>query len=806
MESLEQAASQALVDTLCRAVVVIDTGERIQWVNRAAADVFGYSREQLVGQPVERLIPPHYRQAHREHVRHFQAEEAGPSLTQRAMGESREIRGLRASGETFPAEASVTRLTWNGATYMVALVSDLSDVKALENQHRQLARILEGSPDFVGMADAEGNVIYRNRKSRILHGAPGSHIRDAHPPEEARRILEEIRPIAREKGFWEGEVLVLDREGNTFPISQLVQAHYNEDGEVTHFSSIGRDLRPYRETEQRLQHLLSALDQTADMVWITDTEGTVEYVNQAVERTTGYRAEEICGLKTGTLWKSGHHDEAFYEELWSRISAGETYRNVFVNRDREGRELRMEEVITPVQDADGTITHFIATGRDISERLALEERLQELAYFDPLTGLANRTHFESALERSLAHAQRSQESLALLMLDVDRFKDINDSLGHAAGDELLVQIGQRLSEAVRAADLVARWGGDEFLILLDPVRGWEGAQRVAGKLQQAMEPDFTIQGATLSVHISIGISLYPENAGDAATLLKQSDIALFKAKHSHGISYRFFSPQDSEAAEDRFYGERNLRQAISEESCEPFFQPVVDLRTGTIIGVEALARCRFAGSEAWISPDQFIPVAERTGLIHALGIQILRWSCQQFRQWRDAGYDLGSLAVNLSPIQLEREDFARLVSDILEETGCQPQWLELEITEETSFTEEAVARPVLEALRDVGVSMVLDDFGKGYSTPSSLYKLPVSRMKIDRAFIRNVDRDVGNQTIVKGLLGFAKGFNCRVTVEGVERIEEAEYLRTLEIGEAQGFLFGRPVPADEFERLHLSGK
>ena len=805
MESLKQLVGQALIEENSYAVVVTDVDQRIRFVNQAAERIFRYSAEALAGQPLDLLIPPAYRQDHRSHVRFFLAEGARG----RSMGDRGEIYGQRGNGETFPAEATITSVSWHGVTYLAALINDRSAAKALEAERQRLAEILEATPDFVGMADPQGNVLYRNQGAQKLLGVEGSwqeqtsHISNTHPPEEARRILEEALPAARQSGTWEGETRLLDRDGNIVPISQIIQAHYDDNGEVAYFSTIARDLRPYREAEQRLRTLFSALDQAADMVWITDTQGTVDYVNPAFEAMTGYNAQEAQGRPVGALMKSGSHDRTFYERMWSQLQAGQTYRDVFTNLTRDGHQVEIDETITPVQDAEGAITHFIATGRDITERLALEDRLRQLAYYDSLTGLPNRTHFEEHLGHSLARADRTRQSLALIMLDLDRFKDINDSLGHAAGDELLTLVGQGLSETLRSADLVARWGGDEFVILLDPVGDKKDVEKVADKVRQALETSFTIQGTSFRTHISMGISFFPDDARDMATLLQQADTALFEAKRSAGTSYRFFSPQHSEAATHRFEGERNLQQALADETCAPFFQAIVDLPTGAIVGVEALARCQLPTRDGWMPPDQFIPVAERTGLIHQLGAQILHKAWRQFQQWRNAGYDLERLSVNLSPVQLASDTFSLLVAEMFEERGGDPGWLELEVTEEAALWEESRALKVLEELNELGVTIALDDFGKGYSSPAHLQQLPVSRMKIDRAFIQDVDREAGNQTILKGLLGFAEGFGCRITAEGVERPEEASHLQNLGIREAQGFLFGHPLPAEAFEKTHL---
>jgi diguanylate cyclase (GGDEF)-like protein/PAS domain S-box-containing protein len=798
---LEALLGQSLLHTTPHAIVAVNSDQIIGFFNAAAETIFGLTAAAAHGQPLDILIPEAARPQHQAHVREFAA---GPEQTRR-MGERGEIRGRRADGTTFPAEASIIKLNFDGEEFLVAIINDLSDRKALEQERQRLAEILESTPDLVGMADTAGHVLYQNPAARQLLGhddqarVTDCQVQDFHPAPHAERVLEEALPVAEKQGYWEGETAFIGANGEEIPASQLIIAHRDEQGDTSYFSTLARDLRPYKQAQQELRKLTRALTQTADMVWITDPAGRVEFVNPAFEAATGFGHDEAVGRQIAELLKSGQHDQGFYQQLWDALKRGEDFRDVFTNRTRDGRTLYIDETISPVVDASGELTHFIATGRDISERFRLEERLRELAYYDPVTGLPNRSHFEEHLELALPTAQRNGQFLAVIFIDLDRFKYVNDTLGHAAGDQVLTQAGRRLSGCLRQGDLLARLGGDEFACLPEPVKDARGAMRVAEKLLATFAEPFEVEGQSFGLQASLGISFFPDTAEDGATLIRQADTAMFHAKQAGGNQYRFFSQALSEATAQRFHFEKGLRQAVDQEAVQAFFQPILTLAGHTLAGAEALARCELPGL-GWVSPGQFIPVAEETGLIHPLGEQMLAEACRQTQAWREAGYSLAKIAINLSPIQLEAGDFGRRVESILDRTGLPAASLALEVTEEAVLSGETAILRRLEELREMGIEIALDDFGTGYSSPAYLKRLPAQRLKIDRSFIRHIDHDRANQTILDSLLVLAEGFGFRTTAEGLEEAPEEAYLSRCYCHEVQGFLYGRPAPPDDFAR------
>jgi len=798
-DTLEPLLGESLLNATPEGIVAVGTDQTIRYFNPAAEAIFGFSTEEAVGQPLDLLIPEGARPHHHAYVTEFAH---GPDTTRR-MGERREIRGRRRDGSTFPAEASIIKLAWRGSSLLAAIIKDLSDIRALEEERSRLAEILEATPDFVGMADRTGRTLYHNRAAQRILGLDGNppppewRVEYGHPRRMAEMLMNEAFPVAREQGQWEGESALLNADGEEVPVSQLILAHRDRQGEIAFISTIARDLRPYKRTEQELRKLTRALTQTADMVWITDPEGTVEFVNPAFEEATGYSQEEAVGRPISAVLKPEDQDDDFYQRLADQLHQGEDFREVFTHRSREGCCLFIDETISPVFDEGGSLTHFIATGRDVTERFRLEERLRHLAYYDAVTDLANRAHFEERLEHALPRARRHDQKLAVIFIDLDRFKYINDTLGHAAGDDVLGQVAQRLADNLRRGDLVARLGGDEFACLLDPVKGTDGAARVADRLLRAMGAPFQVGGQSFGLHASLGISFFPDSAEDSAGLIQQADTAMFDAKQAGGNQYRFFSEALSKATAKRFYFEEGLRQAVERGTVTPYFQPILRLPHRHLVGAEALARCEIPQLGP-VSPGDFIPVAEETGLIHPLGEQILEQACRAAQQWRRDGYPLQQLAVNLSPVQLEAEDFTARVERILRQTGFPPEQLEFEVTEETVLGGEEAILHRLGELRELGVELALDDFGTGYSSPAYLKRIPAKRLKIDRSFIQGIDHDPSNQTILHSLQVLAEGFGFRVTAEGVETEAEERFLSGTYCQEVQGFLYARPRPAEEF--------
>ncbi len=687
-----------------------------------------------------------------------------------------------------------------------------------------------------------------------------------------------------------------------------------------------------RQAEEHMRELAGAIEQTADSVLITDAEGVIQYVNHAYEQTTGYSRAEAIGRKP-SLVKSGQHDAAFYERLWSTIHRGEPFHDILVNRRKNGELYYEEKTITPLKNERGEITRFVSTGKDITERMQAletlranearlaeaqrmaqlgnweldlasyklawsdeiyrifeidpakfgasyeafieaihpddrelvnstytesvknrtsydiehrllmkdgrikhvhercetfyddtgkplrsvgtvqditerkrtEEQLNYLAYYDTLTGLPNRALLLERLKQATLDAERVDRLVAVMFLDLDRFKYINDTLGHHAGDDLLKAVAKRLEECVRPGDTIARLGGDEFTIVLANVAHVDDVARVARKLIDSFALPFQVDGRELFTTASIGITLYPFDEREAEGLLKNADTAMYHAKERGRNTFQYFTAELNVRAERRLRIETALRQALERNELSLHYQPQVDLKTGQLTGMEALARWKHP-ELGTVSPVEFIPVAEETGLIVPLGEWVLREACRQIKAWHDTGFSKLQVAVNLSGKQLRQKDFPDRVREILHETKLESRYLDLELTESLLMVDTEETAGIMHALHAIGVSFSVDDFGTGYSSLAYLKRFPIDVLKIDRSFVRDIASDPNDVAIVKTVIAMAHTLGMRVIAEGVETREQLEFLRKQGCDGSQGYYCSMPLSAEEFSELLVDWK
>ena len=554
--------------------------------------------------------------------------------------------------------------------------------------------------------------------------------------------------------------------------------------------------------EKQALKLSRAIEQAADTVMITDRNGVIEYINPAFEAMTGFSASESIGKKS-SLVKSGRHDDDFYSRLWGTILKGDVFQDVLINRRKNGALYYEEKTITPLKDANGHITHFIATGKDITDRMQTQERLHYLAYHDLLTELPNRLLFVERLSHALKSRRGRPTRLAVMFLDLDRFKMINDTLGHQVGDALLRKIAAKLPSCVGRGDTIARFGGDEFGLLLEDDVTLDGIAAVARKILNLFSKPFHIDGHEFYINTSIGVSVYPEDGDDADTLLKNADVAMYRAKDQGGNAYQYYSSDMSVKALERLSLDTSLRRALEREEFCLYFQPQIELKSNRITGLEALLRWRHPDL-GLVNPLEFIPLLEETGLIVAVGDWVLEQSCRWAATWQQ--YGTLRISVNLSGRQFRDLGLSRRVVHILENSGLKPELLELEITESVLMQGDKVSSDNIAALDSVGVRFAIDDFGTGYSSLSYLKRFPIKTLKIDRAFIRDVKTDQDDAAIVTAIIAMAKSLNMDVVAEGVETPEQLAFLRDAGCDQVQGFLLGRPLPQAEADALLARGQ
>jgi diguanylate cyclase (GGDEF)-like protein/PAS domain S-box-containing protein len=566
-------------------------------------------------------------------------------------------------------------------------------------------------------------------------------------------------------------------------------------GRAVRMSGTHRDITAYKRTTELVRKLSLAVEQSANMVIITDPAGVVEYVNPRFCETTGYGREEIIGRELWTL-RSMEMPAATFKEIVDTLNSGGEWHGELHNRKRNGEFYWCLESISPVRDDHGNITNFVSVAEDISDRKHAETTIRHLAYYDPLTGLPNRRLFRDRLEQARTAAQRNGQLFGLMYLDLDRFKNVNDTLGHEIGDMLLKAAAQRISDCLRKGDTMARLGGDEFGIIVAETRRQEDLVKVADKIMRALQAPFLLNGFELFTSTSIGISVFPSDATDLDSLIKNADIALYRAKEQGRNNFQFFIAEMTARSMERLVMENRLRHATDRGEMELYFLPQVSLSTGRVTGAETLLR--------WCSPElglllppDFVPMAEDTGLIVPIGEWMFQAAFGRYRQWRDAGVPLARIAVNLSPRQFRQPGLDARIEAAIQAAGIDAAAVEVEITENTAMANPELTQSVLEKLRRIGLQVAIDDFGTGYSSLATLKHFPVTRLKIDRVFVHNIVNDPGDAAIVLAIIRMAHSLKLAVVAEGVENESQLGFLQSHGCDEAQGFLFSRPLAAEE---------
>ena len=784
------------------AVGIALVGRDGRWlrVNDKLCAILGYSREELLQKTFQDITHPDDLDADLGYVRRMLAGEiATYGMDKRYIRQDGSLVWIRLTGS----------LVWRALgepDYFISVIEDISAQKQAEEALRRQRDITQHYLDTVQTImvalDREGRIVMINRPGRDLLGWTEDELLGRNwfetclPQPEG---MEQVYPVFRR--IMDGELqaveyfenLIQGRDGRQRLIAWHNANLADEQGNIVGTLSSGQDITDHKRMEESLRQAAAVFEHSAEGVMITDADLKIVRVNPAFTATTGYSPEEVLG-QSPNLLQSGRHDREFYQEMWARLQRMDHWRGEVWNRRKDGAIYPELLTISVVRDDQGRLINYLGVSSDISDIRHAQEELDFLAHHDPLTGLPNRQLFNELLQHAIQAAEREERRFALLFLDLDRFKNVNDTLGHPVGDRLLVEVAQRLRAEMRGIDTVSRIGGDEFILLLDHLGDPQEAAMAAQRLIERLSLPFEILGNTLYSGASIGIAVYPVDGRDAAVLQRNADSALYQAKDEGRGTYRFFDKALAEAASERVALETLLRQAMDHDQLELHYQPQVDLASGEVVGVEALARWNSPSLGA-ISPARFIPLAEETGLIVPLGEWALRTACRQMRRWLDEGLAPDYVAVNVSAVQLSRGDLPSTVRAVLTECALEASHLELEMTESFVMADPEAAARVLRELKALGIRLSIDDFGTGYSSLSYLKRLPVDRLKVDQSFVRDMLTDTNDEAIVRAVIALGHSLGLNVLAEGVETVEHAERLRKLGCDSAQGWHFGRPEPA-----------
>jgi diguanylate cyclase (GGDEF)-like protein/PAS domain S-box-containing protein len=715
-----------------------------------------------------------------------------------------EYRIIDAAGtERWVAENGQPQLDGpDGAPWVDGIISDISERKHNEMQIEDLlteqGAILDNVM-FGVMFVRERRVVSVNRRCEELFGYSNGELTGGptsiiFPSQHDYDLARERQYPAMAAGnYFSEERQYRKRDGTLFwCLASACALDPNDPGGGSIW--VYADITGRKQAEEKLRLSATVLEHIADGVMVVGVDGTIVAVNPAFTQITGYTEIEALGKDSG-LTRSSRHDEAFYRSLWDDLLANGFWRGELWNMRKNG-ELYLEWLtVSAVRDNSGACTHYVGVFSDITTIKESQDKLDHMAHHDPLTALPNRLLFHDRLQHALQRSGREQQQLAILFIDLDRFKNVNDTLGHHIGDELLKQVALALSGTLRDGDTLARLGGDEFIVLLENVEGEFGAGHVAEKLMAMFEQPFVVSDYELFVTGSVGISLFPNDATDLNMLIRNADVAMYQAKARGRNGYRFYAPSMTGEGVERLRLETMLRRAIEKNEIFLNYQPQVEIDTGRLIGVEALVR--WENPElGLVPPARFIPLAEDTGFINQLGKWVMYQACRQMMRWQEAGLQVPKIAVNLSLKQFERGSIAHMVADILKETGLDPHRLQLEVTESVIMnTGDALV--FINDLHSIGVGLAIDDFGTGYSSLAYLKQLPVQTLKIDRSFIKDISTDPNDEAIAIAIIQLGKSLNLSVIAEGVETEEQAAFLLRHGCNQAQGYFYSRPVLPDD---------
>ena len=688
------------------------------------------------------------------------------------------------------------------------IAEDLLQIRAAAVTTKKLSRAIEQSPAIVVITNTRGVIEYVNPQFTTVTGYAAAEaigrtpaiLKSGLTPDGVYATLWSTLLAGQQ---WRGALLNRKKNGDLFWEETRISPLMDEHGCLTHFIAIKEDVTERRRAEEALRLLKRAIEASSNGVIMVKSarqeDNPIIYTNPAFERIMGYAQDEVLGCNVRVLF-NGELGSVAVEKLRDATRRGMEAEAVVRAYAKDGTARWISVSVSPVRDEDGRLTHFVNVFSDVSERVGYELELQRQANHDSLTGLANRNLLADRLAQAIAQAHRAGHAVAVLMVDLDNFKVINDSLGHAAGDMVVKAVAQRLALCVREGDTVARMGGDEFVLVMHNIQGEVDATAMMQRIVASIATPFVVEAHELHVTCSLGAAIYPKDGGNSEELLRNADTAMYRAKEQGRDSFRFYTSDMNLRLMERLNLEAELRLAIDREVFQIHYQAQVDTATQRVVGAEALARWPHERL-GMIPPARFIPLAEETGLIVTLGEWLLRKACMQARSWERGTLGGPRLAVNISARQFRQKDFVSVVARALADSGLDPDHLELELTESMVMSNPDEAVVLLHDLKALGVHLALDDFGTGYSSLNYLKRFPIDVLKLDQSFVRGVLSDSDDAAIARSVIALAHSLNLRVVAEGVESEEQRQFLSTARCDIMQGYHFSRPLPAADFAAL-----
>ena len=776
----------------------------MKFVSDGCEALTGYTPDELINNSAisyADLIVPDDRKSVEDGINRSTSENKPFELTYRIRRKDGEIRWVWEKGRQIPESS-------DSPDILEGFISDITQItKAKEQLSRAEAewtQAMDQFDDIVYLLDMNRHLLRANNAFyRTLNATPdeclGRHIVDLIHPfgEDESCVVCQIQE-ARSESVITMEADDINNPTNK-PLEITLKLVNDNGGNATGMIVNLHDLSNTREIEERLRLSASVFENSVEGVVITNPEGNIIEVNRAFCDILGYPKDEVIG-QNPKLFKSGRHDKDFYRSMWKSLNTAGQWRGEIWNRRKNGSIFPEWLTINSVHDESNKLTHYIGIFSDITHIKRSQEQIDHLSHHDPLTDLPNRLLLQERLEQAIKLANRHDNKLAVVFIDVDRFKQINDSFGHPIGDQLLQNISSRLLGRLSEGDTLARISGDVFVLLLEDVDNAEKTGVAVNNILSAFNDPFQLGSNQISITASVGIALFPGDATDATTLMRNADAALHRAKEAGHNQYQFYTEELTQNAFKRVSLENSLRQAIQQNEFFLVYQPQVEAESERVIGAETLIRWHHPELGP-ISPAQFIPLAEETGMILEIGNWVLTEACRQGEKWLQQGLDFGRLAINIAGPQIQHGKLADEVSDVLANSGFPPAMLELEVTEGFIMQEAEVAIEQLNLLRDLGITLSIDDFGTGYSSLSYLKRLPIHTLKIDQSFVQDIPENSEDVAITCAIIALGNSLDMSIIAEGVESAEQSQFLKEHGCKLAQGFFYSEPLTASEFEEF-----